>query len=167
MDVCPQTYDASFYLQSSDTSCLTSANVSLRSNATGQIYASSLVALDGLSTTNYTRFQTQVISSVKAPSSNNTFAITFNAEQVAGKTLYFSLISLFPETFKGRRNGLRYDLAQSVYNLKPKFLRFPGGNNLEGQSIAGRWKWNETIGPLTDRPGRVGDWGMSVFLIFP
>lgn len=40
-----------------------------------------------------------------------------------------------------------------------KFLRFPGGNNLEGNTIDGRWKWNETIGPLKDRPGRATTWG--------
>jgi alpha-N-arabinofuranosidase len=43
--------------------------------------------------------------------------------------------------------------------MKPKFLRCPGGNNIEGQSIPQRLKWWETIGPLKDRPGRVGDWG--------
>lgn len=39
-----------------------------------------------------------------------------------------------------------------------KFLRFPGGNNLEGTTIPNRWKWNETIGPLKDRPGRGTPW---------
>lgn len=58
-----------------------------------------------------------------------------------------------------RQNGLRKDLAEDFYAIKPKFLRFPGGNNIEGQSIPTRWKWNETIGPLIDRPGRIGDWG--------
>lgn len=43
--------------------------------------------------------------------------------------------------------------------MKPKFLRCPGGNNIEGQSIQTRMKWWETIGPLKDRPGRIGDWG--------
>lgn len=43
--------------------------------------------------------------------------------------------------------------------MKPAFFRFPGGNNLEGQTFATRWQWNATVGPLLDRPGRVGDWG--------
>jgi alpha-N-arabinofuranosidase len=50
-------------------------------------------------------------------------------------------------------------LAEAFYAIKPKFLRCPGGNNIEGQSIQTRWKWNETIGPLETRPGRIGDWG--------
>jgi alpha-N-arabinofuranosidase len=43
--------------------------------------------------------------------------------------------------------------------MNPKFLRCPGGNNLEGPSIDSRFKWFESIGPLSQRPGRVGDWG--------
>jgi alpha-N-arabinofuranosidase len=50
-------------------------------------------------------------------------------------------------------------LAEALYDIKPKFLRCPGGNNIEGQSIESRWKWWETLGPLENRPGRVGDWG--------
>ena len=42
--------------------------------------------------------------------------------------------------------------------MGPAFFRFPGGNNLEGDTIEGRWKWNETIGPLKDRPGRATTW---------
>jgi alpha-N-arabinofuranosidase len=99
-----------------------------------------------------------ISNSQLAPNINNTFAITMDASQVAGHTLYFGLISLFPETFKGRTNGLRKDLAQAFHDLKPKFLRFPGGNNLEGVSVQTRWKWWKTIGPLKDRPGRPADW---------
>lgn len=41
----------------------------------------------------------------------------------------------------------------------PKFLRFPGGNNLEGISIDTRWQWKKNIGPLINRAGRPGNWG--------
>ena len=43
--------------------------------------------------------------------------------------------------------------------MRPGFLRFPGGNNMEGNSIQQRFKWWETLGPLRDRPGRIGTWG--------
>lgn len=59
----------------------------------------------------------------------------------------------------GRPNGLRKDLAEALYEMEPKFLRCPGGNNIEGQSVSTRWKWWETLGPLENRPGRIGDWG--------
>lgn len=42
--------------------------------------------------------------------------------------------------------------------MKPGIFRFPGGNNLEGQTVDTRWKWKNTVGPLVDRPGRMGDW---------
>ena len=100
-----------------------------------------------------------VTPSKAAPNSNNTFAITFDAAEAAGQTFYFDLISLFPPTFKGRKNGLRRDLAEHLMYLQPKFLRFPGGNNMEGISIDTRWQWKKNIGPLIDRPGRPGTWG--------
>ncbi|KAF9011202.1 glycoside hydrolase superfamily [Cyathus striatus] len=73
----------------------------------------------------------------------------------------FGLFSLFPPTFRGRENGMRIDLAEALAATRPSVWRFPGGNNLEGQSFAERWKWNETIGPLENRPGRTADWGYS------
>lgn len=94
-----------------------------------------------------------------APNSNNSFYITFDASSVSEGSLDFNLISLFPPTYKNRPNGLRKDLAEALAELNPKFLRFPGGNNLEGQQAPYLWKWNETIGPLQDRPGRPGTWG--------
>lgn len=73
---------------------------------------------------------------------------------------HYSLISLFGPTYNDRPNGLRKDLAEAVVGFGPHFLRFPGANNLEGEGgPETRWKWNETIGPLINRPGRQGDWG--------
>ncbi|KAJ7597816.1 glycoside hydrolase superfamily [Mycena floridula] len=54
---------------------------------------------------------------------------------------------------------MRIDLAEALAGTGPSVWRFPGGNNLEGHSFDARWKWNETIGPLESRPGRIGDWG--------
>lgn len=48
---------------------------------------------------------------------------------------------------------------QALVEMGPSFFRFPGGNNLEGQTAATRWQWNTTVGSLLDRPGRSGDWG--------
>lgn len=74
-------------------------------------------------------------------------------------TVWFSLVSLFPPTWDNQPNGFRKDIMQMLVNLKPRFLRFPGGNFLEGSSIAGRFDWKKTIGPLRDRPGHWGPWG--------
>jgi alpha-L-arabinofuranosidase len=74
-------------------------------------------------------------------------------------TVWLSLVSLFPPTWKNRSNGLRPDLMQMLVDLKPGFLRFPGGNYLEGNTIATRFDWKKTLGPLTERPGHQGPWG--------
>ncbi|KAJ7464068.1 hypothetical protein FB451DRAFT_1492240 [Mycena latifolia] len=47
---------------------------------------------------------------------------------------------------------------QTLKAMNPAFFRFPGGNNLEGGITATRWQWRNTVGPLVNRPGRVGDW---------
>lgn len=62
------------------------------------------------------------------------------------------MISLFPvNTFKGRRNGLRKDLAESLAALHPKFVRFPGGCVAHGDGIDNIYDWKGSIGPLESR----------------
>jgi hypothetical protein len=41
----------------------------------------------------------------------------------------------------------------------PSFLRMPGGNYLEGNTIAERYQWKQTIGPIEQRSGHPGTWG--------
>jgi alpha-N-arabinofuranosidase len=72
--------------------------------------------------------------------------------------IWFSLVSLFPPTFKDQPNGFRPDIMQMMVDMKPKFLRFPGGNYLEGDQIADRFEWKKTLGPLSDRPGHMAPW---------
>jgi alpha-N-arabinofuranosidase len=69
------------------------------------------------------------------------------------------LISLYPkETWKNRPNGLRADLVQLLSDLKPGFLRFPGGCIVEGRHLETRYQWKTTIGALTDRRLIVNRW---------
>lgn len=68
-------------------------------------------------------------------------------------------ISLFPQkTFKGRKNGLRADLAQVVADLKPKFVRFPGGCLAHGDGLDNIYNWKNTVGPLEQRRGQRNLW---------
>jgi len=70
--------------------------------------------------------------------------------------LTFDVVSLFPPTFKNRQNGCRPELAQMLANLKPKFLRFPGGCFVEGQeSPENAFRWERTVGPIEQRPGHM------------
>jgi alpha-N-arabinofuranosidase len=69
----------------------------------------------------------------------------------AGK-LDVDRISLFPsDTWKNRKGGLRADLVQKLADLKPGFLRFPGGCIVEGNQIKNRYQWKHTIGNLENR----------------
>jgi alpha-L-arabinofuranosidase len=63
------------------------------------------------------------------------------------------------ETFKGRPNGLRLDLAQAIANLNPKFFRFPGGCIVHGRSINNAYRWEETVGPVESRKQKYNRWG--------
>ncbi len=72
---------------------------------------------------------------------------------------YFNLVSLFPPTYNNRPNGNRPDLIKLMADMKPKFLRFPGGNYLEGPLISDAFPWKTTLGPLEQRPGHNGSWG--------
>ena len=74
-------------------------------------------------------------------------------------TVWFNQVSLFPPTYNDRPNGNRVDLMQKLVDMKPAFLRFPGGNYLEGETVATRFKWKETLGPIEQRPGHRGTWG--------
>jgi alpha-L-arabinofuranosidase len=68
-------------------------------------------------------------------------------------------ISLFPQnTFKGRKNGLRADLAQTIADLKPKFMRFPGGCLVHGDGLHHLYRWKDTIGPIEQRKGQANIW---------
>ncbi|MBS2099385.1 alpha-L-arabinofuranosidase [Carboxylicivirga linearis] len=74
--------------------------------------------------------------------------------------LALDMISLFPKnTFKGRKNGLRKDLAQVVADIHPKFVRFPGGCVAHGDGIGNIYHWKNTIGPLEARKPNRNLWG--------
>ena len=74
-------------------------------------------------------------------------------------TIWLSMVSLFPPTYRNQANGFRPDLMQMLIDMGPKFLRFPGGNYLEGDQIADRFEWKKTLGALPDRPGHMAPWG--------
>ena len=65
---------------------------------------------------------------------------------------HFDMISLFPQdTFRGRKNGLRKDLAEAIEGLHPSFVRFPGGCVIHGDCVANAYRWEESVGPLEAR----------------
>ncbi|WP_295128676.1 alpha-L-arabinofuranosidase C-terminal domain-containing protein [uncultured Chitinophaga sp.] len=84
------------------------------------------------------------------------FALSFNGTG----TVYIDFVSLFPDkTFKGRKNGMRNDLGVLLADLKPAFLRWPGGCFVEGITIESAPNWKQTIGPLEKREATYSPWG--------
>jgi len=90
-----------------------------------------------------------------APTAKARFVLTVDRPG----TIWLGLVSLFPPTYKNQVNGFRPDLLQMMIDMRPKFLRFPGGNYLEGDHIADRFEWKKTLGPLSERPGHMAPWG--------
>jgi alpha-N-arabinofuranosidase len=123
--VSPQTYNVSFYIYPdrvrNQYNLDTSITVSLQSNITGEVWASTVIPAQSWNVVNYTYVTVQIVSTVNAPDSNNSQAISFDPVTASGQTYFFDQISLFGETFKYYQNGLRKDLAQNIYDLKPKF----------------------------------------------
>jgi alpha-L-arabinofuranosidase len=69
------------------------------------------------------------------------------------------LVSLFPQhTWKNRPGGLRADMVQALADLRPGFLRFPGGCIVEGSVLNRRYQWKNTIGPVEERPLLFNRW---------
>jgi len=75
-------------------------------------------------------------------------------------TLALDMISLFPQhTFKNHKNGLRADLAQTIADIHPRFIRFPGGCVAHGDGLGNIYRWKNTVGPLESRKPQRNLWG--------
>ena len=79
---------------------------------------------------------------------------------VEGKgALDLDMVSLFPQkTWKNRPGGLRADMVQMLADLKPGFVRFPGGCIVEGSTLDRRYQWKTTIGPIEERKLLINRW---------
>jgi alpha-N-arabinofuranosidase len=77
-------------------------------------------------------------------------------------TVDLDVVSLFPkDTWNNRPNGLRTDLVQLLKDMKPGFLRFPGGCIVEGRTLSERYQWKETIGDVASRLPLINRWNME------
>ena len=77
----------------------------------------------------------------------------------SGGSVDLEHVSLFPvDTWKGRENGLRNDLAQALYDLKPGVFRFPGGCIVEGTDLETRYQWKNSVGPVENRKVNENRW---------
>jgi alpha-L-arabinofuranosidase len=126
--------------------------VSIVSNDGRKVYASA--KFSGL-TTEWKKYEVNLITGRVAPTAQTRFVITLDQPG----TVWFGLVSLFPPTWNNQPNGFRKDLMQMLVDLNPKFLRFPGGNYVEGDTVQARFDWKKTIGPIEERHGHPSPWG--------
>ena len=145
-------YRASFYARGS-TSTRTPLSVDIESSDGKTIFAHATVS--GL-TSEWKQFSVVLKTNGRAaPSTTNRFVLSMNGPG----TVWFSLVSLFPPTYHNRTNGTRMDLMKLMGAMQPAFLRLPGGNYLEGNTIAERFDWKKTVGNIAQRPGHPCPWG--------
>jgi alpha-N-arabinofuranosidase len=145
------TYGLSFFAKA-DAGFSGPVTVSIESGDGKTTFASAEIS--GLTTT-WKKFQTKLKTKDVPASKENVFKLTTRTPG----TLWLQNVSLFPPTYKNRENGNRVDIMEMLAAMKPKFLRFPGGNYLEGNGFNQRFNWKETIGPLERRPGHPSPWG--------
>ncbi|KAK7396086.1 hypothetical protein VNO78_16833 [Psophocarpus tetragonolobus] len=94
----------------------------------------------------------ETIVEAKATNHNSSLQITTTTKG----TYLLDQVSVMPlDTHMG--HGFRKDLYQMVADLKPKFLRFPGGTYVEGDYLKNQYRWKETIGSWEERPGHFND----------
>ena len=142
-------YRASFYARSRAAQSL---DVSIESPDGATVYANAVITGVG---SEWKKFEIVLATSASAP-------VTANARFVlrtGGGTTWLSLVSLFPPTHNDEPNGNRPDLFNMLKDMRPSFLRFPGGNYLEGNTFRERFDWKKTLGPLESRPGHQAPWG--------
>ncbi len=157
------TYKGSFYAKvDGDMGPLTAR---LINNQTGAVAGSTHVALSG---TGWTRYEFTLKTGEVKTSANNHFELTV----AKTGTMHLQVVSLFPPTYQNEANGNRTDLIEKMLAMHPNFIRLPGGNYLEGDTLKDWYNWKETVGPLVDRPGHMAPWtywstdgfGMTEFL---
>ena len=120
-------------------------------DADGKVLATATIAHVGSA---WKQYDAVLTTGDITPSKSNVFSVTTTAPG----TLWVQQVSLFPPTYKGTKNGNRADLMQMLADMKPQFLRLPGGNYLEGDTINERFEWKDTLGDTAKRTGHRSPW---------
>lgn len=145
------TYNVSFFAKAA-AGFAGPVTVSLESADGKTVFASAKISKIG---GEWKKFEATLKTKGVPASKDNVFKLTTTSPG----TLWLQNVSLFPPTYKNRKNGMRPDIMQWMADMNPAFLRFPGGNYLEGNAFNERFNWKETIGPVERRPGHPSPWG--------
>jgi alpha-N-arabinofuranosidase len=146
-------YRASFYARGEGFSG--PLTVSLESADGKKVFASAEVPTV---TGKWEKYDVTLTTTNAEESKGNRFVISTKQPGEQG-AVWFQNVSLFPPTYNDRPNGTRADIMKVLADMQPKFLRFPGGNYLEGNAIDERFNFKETVGDVSQRPGHRSPWG--------
>lgn len=151
-----QPYALTFYARSpSGKTETTNVKVGLYSSDYSKSFVEKNVSL--ALTSEWKQFSATLTPSTSTGSNDNVFAI--QTAEACGDGLQLNLVSLLPPTWKG--TVARPDLAQALADIKPVYVRLPGGNDLEGNTIPAAFNWTNAVGDLKNRPGRTPTWTQS------
>src|SRR5438874_1333304 len=128
-------YKGSLFAKS-DSAAALPVKIAIVADQSGQVLGEASVTVNGAAWKEY-KFEMQS-GNVKASSENH---LELTIDRPA--TLWLQLVSLFPPTYRGRPNGNRIDIMEKLAAMHPSFLRFPGGNYLEGGRISDRFDWKK------------------------
>ncbi|XP_072997622.1 alpha-L-arabinofuranosidase 1-like [Typha latifolia] len=142
-----KSYKVTLHIKSFESVNLT---VALASSDGSQSLASANIQAAASDVSNWRKVELQLDS--KGTNHNSRLQITTNTKGV----IWLDQVSVMPlDTYQG--HGFRKELVSMVADLKPRFIRFPGGCFVEGEWLRNAFRWKETIGPWEQRPGHFGD----------
>jgi len=145
-------YDFSVMLRISDNSDL-KLTVQLSSHDNKVLGSAQLSGFTG----EWARYSASITPEVTDPEA--TLSLLFTGRGAAD----IDMVSLFPsDTWKGRQGGLRKDIVTMIADLKPGFLRFPGGCIVEGRDLTNRYQWKNSVGPADERRMIINRWNMEM-----
>ncbi|EST10227.1 Alpha-L-arabinofuranosidase, C-terminal [Kalmanozyma brasiliensis GHG001] len=153
ISVTTQPHQLSFYARSPTGQATTvPVKIGLYSNDYSKTYTEQTMPLK--LTGEWQKFETTLTPSQASSNNNNVFAIKTTGACRDG--FQVNLVSLLPPTYEG--TVARQDLAQALADIKPVYVRLPGGNDLEGNNIPSWFNWTNAVGDLKNRPGRTPTW---------
>ncbi|KAK8919465.1 Alpha-L-arabinofuranosidase 1 [Platanthera zijinensis] len=140
-------YKVIMYVMSKDTMKLL---VSLKSSDGSTYLSGDTIRADASKVADWSKLEIILVSG--GTNTNSRLEITTTKKGV----YWFDQVSVMPmDTYK--EHGFRKDLGSMLENLKPGFIRFPGGSFVEGEWLRNAYRWRETVGPWEERPGHFGD----------
>ncbi len=143
-------YNLTFYAKSEKATVVACR---LKNNISAFAEASAII--DG---NNWIKYTLEIFSTATVRNAVFELVLPFGGE------IMIDNISLFPaDTFNGRKNGLRADIAQMIKELEPKFMRFPGGCIVEGRDFESMYNWKDTIGDVAMRPLNKNRWQLGEY----